>query len=291
MLKRPRRSVLYMPGSNSRVLEKAKSLAVDALIFDLEDAVAPDAKEQARDQVCQAVYNGGYAHREVIIRVNGLDTEWGEDDLKAVAKTNADALLLPKISKPDDIAPFAAALNAAKNDKTRIWIMVETPLAILNIGALAAVSHDKTQRLEAFVMGTNDLAKDTGVRITAGREALTAWLSQSVAAARSQGLTILDGVYNHLETMDGFVAECEQGRIFGMDGKTLIHPKQIAPCNQIFSPSQDDVDEARAILAAFEHPENQTKGAITVNGRMVERLHAQIAAHTVAIAETIAIRE
>lgn len=286
---RPRRSVLYMPGSNERVLEKAKSLPADCLILDLEDAVAPEQKAVARDAVCRAVSGGGYGERELIIRVNGLATPWGEADLMAAAAVRPDAILLPKVQTPDDIATVRGVLAAAEaSEKLALWAMMETPLAILNARDIAAAGPADTFPLNCFIMGTNDLAKDTRAALTPGREAMIAWLSLSVAAARAFGLDIVDGVYNSFKDEEGFLAECRQGLALGMDGKTLIHPSQIEPCNQIFSPAPDEIAWATKIIAAFAEPENQGKGAITVDGRMVELLHVEIARRTVAIAEQIA---
>ena len=287
---RPRRSVLYMPGSNARALEKAKSLDADALILDLEDAVAPDEKEMARDQVVDAVKTGGYGNRELIVRVNGASTPWGLADLEAVADAHPDAILIPKVSQAEDIYAVGrrlAELHAEAH--VRIWAMMETPLAMLNAKEIAAASTGQYgQRLAAFVMGTNDLAKDTRARLMPGRVPMLAWLSQSVAAARAFGLDIIDGVYNDIGDLDGFETECLQGRDLGMDGKTLIHPKQVAPCNAAFAPSDDEIDWARKIIAAFDDPDNQGKGAIKVEGRMVELLHAEMARRTVAISDAIA---
>jgi citrate lyase subunit beta/citryl-CoA lyase len=286
---RPRRSVLYMPGSNARALEKAKTLAVDAVILDLEDSVAPDAKEAARDQVAAAVKAGGFGSREVFIRVNGVDTPWHADDLTAVAHAAPDAILVPKVSNPDALELIGRRLlDMGTDHKTRVWAMIETPLAIFNIPAIAAEAKDSEARLTVFVMGTNDLAKDTRARLVPGRAPMLAWLSTCVAAARIHGIDILDGVYNDIGNADGFAAECRQGVELGFDGKTLIHPSQIEPCNRAFSPSADDVAQARKMIAAFDLPENKSKGVVSIDGRMVERLHAEMARRTVAIAEAIA---
>ncbi len=279
---RPRRSVLYMPGANARALEKARTLAADALILDLEDAVAPEAKQLAREQVCAAVAGGGYGHREVIIRVNGPDTPWGTDDLAAAISAGPDAILLPKVSTAADLAAPAAAMAKA-GKPVALWAMMETPLAMLNAAEIAGFGPP----LAAFVMGTNDLARETRARQTASRLPMLAWLSACIAAARAHGLAIIDGVYNDFHDEAGFVAECEQGRDLGMDGKTLIHPAQIGPCNATFSPDADEVARARAIIAAFELPENAGKGVITLAGRMVERLHRDMAMQLVAVADAI----
>ncbi|AVO47328.1 HpcH/HpaI aldolase/citrate lyase family protein [Phreatobacter cathodiphilus] len=289
---RPRRSVLYMPGSNARALEKARTLPADVVILDLEDAVAPDAKEIARGQVAQAVREGGFGPREVVVRLNGLDTAWGEGDLKALAPSGADVILLPKVSRPEDLLAAGKAIAAAgAPERTAVWAMMETPLAMLNAGAIAAAAADRTTRLSGFVMGTNDLAKETGARIVPGRAPMNAWLMTSLAAARAHGLAILDGVWNEIADEAGFARECAEARDMGFDGKTLIHPSQIAPCNAAFSPAEKEVAWARTIIAAFDQPENAAKGAIQVEGRMVERLHAEMARKLVAIADAIAARE
>ncbi len=288
---RPRRSVLYMPGSNARALEKARTLPCDALILDLEDAVAPDAKETARDAVRGAVGAGGYGPREVVIRVNALDTPWGEADLAVAVEAAPDAILLPKVSHPDTLVSLGARLRRlGAPERTRVWAMIETPLALLRLEAIASAAHDVDTRLACFVMGTNDLAKETRARFVPGRAPMLPWLAASLAAARAYDLDILDGVYNALGDEAGFRAECEQGRDLGLDGKTLIHPNQIAAANEVFAPGAEEVERARAIIAAFERPENVLSGAISLDGRMVERLHAEMARRTVALAEAIAAR-
>jgi citrate lyase subunit beta/citryl-CoA lyase len=281
-----------MPASNARALEKAKGLDADGLILDLEDAVAPDAKDLARKQACAAIATGGFGSREVILRVNGLDTAWGHADVAAAAKAGADAILFPKISTAAEVARCESALaDAGALAKTRLWIMIETPLAILNLGDIAAAAARPTSRLSCFVMGTNDLAKETRARLTPGRLPMLGWLSTAVAAARAYGLEILDGVYNGLQDEAGLIRECEEGRDMGMDGKTLIHPNQIGPANRVFAPSDQEVDQARAIVAAFDLPENRSKGVITVDGRMVELMHAEMGRRTLAIAAAIAARQ
>jgi citrate lyase subunit beta / citryl-CoA lyase len=288
---RPRRSVLYMPGSNARAIEKARSLPADAVILDLEDSVAPDAKADARKQVVDAVAAGGFGAREVIVRVNGLDTPWHVDDVTAAAHAAPDAILVPKISTPDQLDAIGQRLFDLKAPlRTRVWAMIETPLALFNILALAAEAHDSETRLVAFVLGTNDLAKDTRARIVPGRAPMMPWLMSCIAAARVYGVDILDGVYNDLGNAEGFAQECAQAREMGFDGKTLIHPNQIAPCNAAFSPSTEDVAQAQKIIAAFDLPENKSKGVVQIDGRMVERLHAEMARRTVAIADAIAAR-
>ena len=288
---RPRRSVLYMPGSNARALEKAKTLPADGVILDLEDSVAPDAKETARKQVVDAVKAGGFGTREVFIRVNAIDTPWHAEDFAAAAHAAPDAILVPKISNPEQVEMVGRRLLDMHSDhKIRIWAMIETPLAIFNILSIAAEAKDSEARLSGFVMGTNDLAKDTRARLVPGRAPMLPWLTTCIAAARIHGIDVLDGVYNNIGDAEGFVKECEQGRDMGFDGKTLIHPNQIAPCNTAFSPSPEDVAQARKMIAAFDLPENKTKGVVSIDGRMVERLHADMARRTVAIADAIAAR-
>ena len=288
---RPRRSALYMPGSNARALDKAKTLPADALILDLEDSVAPDLKAAARGQACAAVAGGGYGGRELVIRINALDTPWGEADLAAAVAAAPDAILVPKVSSAEALAAVGLRLRKlGAAERTRVWAMIETPQAILDAGSIASAAHDVDTRLSCLVMGTNDLAKDTRARLLPGRAAMLPWLMTALAAARSSGIDILDGVYNSLSDEAGFRAECEQGRNCGFDGKTLIHPGQIAAANDIFAPSAQEVENARAILAAFDRPENRPKGAISLDGRMVERLHADMARRTVALAEAIAER-
>src|SRR5579884_2145383 len=292
MTARPRRSVLYMPGSNARALEKAKTLAADGLILDLEDSVAPEAKEAARRQVTEAVKAGGFAPREVFIRVNGLDTPWHADDLSAAAHAAPDGIVVPKVSSPDMLELVGRRLlDMGTDHKTRVWAMIETPLAIFNILPIAAEARDSESRLAGLVMGTNDLAKDTRARLVPGRAPMLPWLATCVAAARAFGLSILDGVYNDLGNAEGFLAECKQARDLGFDGKTLIHPRQIDPCNETFSPTADEVAMARKMIAAFDLPENENKGVIQIDGRMGERLHAEMARQTVAIADAIERRQ
>ncbi|WP_407049307.1 HpcH/HpaI aldolase/citrate lyase family protein [Methyloraptor flagellatus] len=283
---RPRRSVLYMPGANVRALEKAKSLAADALILDLEDSVAPDVKEVARERVAEAFRTGGYGPREVIIRVNAVSTPWGKEDLKVAAELGPDAILVPKVSFADDVYEIGDKLDMlGAPDHTKIWAMMETPMGILNAGAIAAARQAPAgRRLACFVLGTNDLAKETRARIVRGRLPMITWLSTTVQAARAHGLDVIDGVFNDFDDMEAFRDECLQGRDLGMDGKTLIHPSQIAVANEVFSPSATELEWAEKILAAFALPENAGKGVITLEGRMVERLHAEMAERTVAIA-------
>jgi citrate lyase subunit beta/citryl-CoA lyase len=288
---RPRRSVLYMPGSNARALEKAKILAADALIFDLEDSVAPDAKDAARDQLAAAVRDGGYGKREIVIRVNALATPWGEADLKMAARSGADAVLLPKVETTQDIAAARLLLRAAATvNSLALWAMMETPGAILNAGKISTTRRGAFP-LKAFVLGTNDLAKETGAALGQGRAGMLPWLSACVAAAKAHGLDVIDGVYNDIGNEAGLRAELEQGRALGMDGKTLIHPSQIEPCNDAFTPPASEVEWARRIVAAFADPANAGKGVIQLDGKMVELLHAEMAKRTVALADMIAKRE
>jgi citrate lyase subunit beta / citryl-CoA lyase len=284
MTVRPRRSVLYMPGSNARALEKARTLPADAIILDLEDSVAPEAKATAREQVAGALAAGGFGARETIVRINALDTPWWLDDLNAAAKARPDAVLVPKVSTPGNLEDVAERLvDISADHRIRVWAMMETPLAILNAREIAAAAADVETRLAAFVMGTNDLAKETRARLAPGRAPMLPWLMNCVAAARAYGLDILDGVFNDLADADGFARECAQARDMGFDGKTLIHPNQIAACNAAFSPSGEEVAQAKKIIAAFELPENKGKGVVQLDGRMVERLHADMARRTVAI--------
>lgn len=288
---RPRRSVLYMPGSNARALEKAKTIAADALILDLEDAVAPAAKADARAAVCAAVTAGGYGAREIVIRINALESPWGRDDLVAAAAAGPDAILLPKPGSADEIDRASRAIRqAGAPDKTRLWAMIETPRAVLNVREIAAAAHHADSRLSVFVLGTNDLVKETRAELGPDRLPALMWLSTAVTAARAYGLDVLDGVYNAFKDMDGYRRECLQGRALGFDGKTLIHPEQVAIANEVFAPNDEEVAFAHKIIAAFELPENAGQGVITVDGRMIELLHAEMARRTVAIADAIVAR-
>jgi citrate lyase subunit beta/citryl-CoA lyase len=278
---RPRRSVLYMPGSNPRALEKARTLPADALILDLEDAVAPDAKDMARNQVCEAVKAKGFGKREVVIRINGLATAWGRADLEAAVAAAPDAILVPKVSRSGDLDAVDSKIEGRP---IALWAMMETPFAILKAAEIAGTGG----KLACLVMGTNDLIKEFHGVHTPDRQNLSAALGICVAAARAYGLAIIDGVYNDINNADGFQESCKQARAFGFDGKTLIHPSQLEPCNAVFAPSPADVDAARKIIAAFDLPENKGKGAIALDGRMVELLHAEIARDTVALADAIA---
>ena len=286
---RPRRSALYMPGANARALEKARSLDADCLLLDLEDAVAPDAKDEARVQICDALREGGYGARELVVRINALDTAWGADDVAALADlpeaARPHAILAPKISTAEQID----ALVARMPEDCALWIMIETPEAIFNLQALAAKAVDTP--LAAFIMGTNDLAKEMFAALVQGRAPLMTALSMAVLAARQYGLTILDGVFNDIADEEGFMAECRQGADMGFDGKTLIHPSQLAVCNGVFAPSEDEVAQARDVVAAFAAPENAGKGVLKINGKMTELLHRDMAARLLAIDAAIAARQ
>ena len=254
--------------------------------------MAPEAKDVARRQVLDAVTAGGFGAREVIVRINGLDTPWWIEDLDVAAKARPDAVLVPKVTSPqllEDVADRLVDISA--DHRIRVWAMMETPLAVLKAGDIAAAAQDVETRLAGFVMGTNDIAKETRAQILPGRAAVLPWLMNCVAAARAYGLDILDGVYNDLADSEGFARECAQARDMGFDGKTLIHPNQIEPCNAAFSPNEDDVTQARKIIAAFDLPENKDKGVVQLDGRMVERLHADMARRTVAISEAIEARQ
>ena len=282
---RPRRSVLYMPGANERALEKAKALPADAIIFDLEDAVAPDAKAEARERVCAAVASGEYGGRELTIRANGLDTEWHADDLAAIAAAGPAAVVVPKINSVADVQAIEAALEKhGAPDHTAIWAMVETPVAMLHAEEIASAS----ERLAVLVMGTNDLAKELHAEHVPGRQPLLTGLGLCLLAARATGKVILDGVYNDIKDEAGFRAECVQGRQMGFDGKTLIHPSQLEPCNEVFAPSEDEVAQSRKIIAAFEEATAEGRGVVTVDGRMIENLHVDNARRVLAVHEAIA---
>jgi citrate lyase subunit beta/citryl-CoA lyase len=286
MTARPRRSCLYMPGANAKALEKAKTLAADVLLLDLEDSVAPEAKADARAQVAAAVKAGGYGKREVIIRCNALATPWGRDDIAAAGPAGPDGLLAPKVESGEEVRALDAAMSAAGFPAhATLWVMIETPRAILNLAEIAAAA--KGTRLSVFVLGPNDLAKETRARAGANRAAFFAPLSLAVTAARAEGLTAIDGVYNDIADQAGFEAECRQGLDFGFDGKTLIHPSQIDACNAVFAPTPEEISRARAVIDAFALPENAGKGVIKVDGKMTELLHLEEAKRVVAVAEAI----
>jgi citrate lyase subunit beta/citryl-CoA lyase len=279
-----RRSVLYMPGANERALEKAKTLPADALILDLEDAVAPDAKAAARDRVCVAATSGEYGRREVAIRVNGLDTEWHDADLRAAAQAGPAAVVVPKVNSAGDVHNIERALElGGAPEHTKIWAMAETPVAMLHAEEIAAAS----ERLTVLVMGTNDLAKELHAEALPGRAPLMGGLSLCLLAARATGKAILDGVYNDVKDLEGFEAECRQGRQFGFDGKTLIHPAQIDPCNRVFAPSETEIAQARRIIAAFDEARAAGRGVVTVDGRMIENLHVEQARRILALAAAL----
>jgi citrate lyase subunit beta/citryl-CoA lyase len=271
-----------MPASNERALEKAKTLLVDALILDLEDAVAPDAKEQARENACAAVQSGGYGRRELTIRVNGIGTQWHDDDLAAACAAGPDGIVVPKVGSADEVRQLVSAMDAAgAPDRTKLWAMVETPQAMLHCEEIAGAS----ERLAVLVMGTNDLAKELHAEHVPGRQPLLTGLGLCLLAARATGTVILDGVYNNVKDAPGFEAECLQGRQMGFDGKTLIHPGQVEACNAAFAPSTDQVEEARGVLQAWE--DGAGSGVVTYNGRMIENLHVETARRVLDIDEAI----
>jgi citrate lyase subunit beta/citryl-CoA lyase len=282
----PRRSVLYMPSSNARALEKAKTIAADAIIFDLEDAVAPDAKELARTQACDAVRSGEYGGRELTIRCNGLDTPWGEADLRAAATAGPAAVVVPKVSGAAHLAEVVAVLDdAGAPPELTVWAMVETPTAILDVRDIAGFD-----RVSVLVMGTNDLAKELRAALVPGRAPLLPHLATALLAAREAGVVVLDGVYNDVKDLEGFEAECRQGAQMGFDGKTLIHPTQVEVANRVWAPDEAEVEHAQRVIEAFEQAEREGKGVVTVDGRMIENLHVDNARRTLATAEAIAAR-
>lgn len=277
---RPRRSALYLPGSNVRALEKARTLAADVLILDLEDAVAPDQKDIARQQAAQAIATRAFGRREVILRINALDSIWWQNDLQAAIQAKPDGILIPKVNMGNNLDRVAGAM---KNASVPLWAMIESPRAILNLPVIASWIHGQ-QKLAGLVVGTNDIAFEARMALIAGRAPMAPLLAQCVIAARANGLDVLDGVYNKIGDDEGLTAECQQARVFGFDGKTLIHPSQIDICNRAFTPDADEIAQARAIIAAFALPENAGKGALRVDGQMVERLHEEIARRTLALA-------
>lgn len=281
---RPRRSVLYMPSSNERALEKAKSIACDALIFDLEDAVAPDAKEAARANAVAAAQSGEYGHREVTIRCNGLDTPWGADDLAAAATSGAASVVIPKVNSVDYLNEIEQRLDAAGAPaEMTIWAMIETPTAIMDVRAIA---HHP--RVNVLVMGNNDLAKELRTGVLPERTPLIPHLALALLGAREADKVILDGVYNDVRDPDGFLVEAEQGKAMGFDGKTLVHPSQVDPANEVWAPSADEVDFSRRVIEAFEEAEAEGRGVVTVDGRMIENLHVENAKRILAVADAIA---
>ncbi|SET52786.1 HpcH/HpaI aldolase/citrate lyase family protein [Oceanicella actignis] len=282
---RPRRSVLYMPGSKARALEKARSLPADSLILDLEDAVGPSDKAAAREMVARTVREGGFGHREVAVRINGLDTEWGAADLEAAAAAGPDAILVPKVGAPEDLLEVERRMTAAgAPESCAIWAMMETPQGVLAAERIAAA----TPRLACFVLGTNDLVKELGAEHVPGREPLLTALGMCLLAARAHGLACVDGVYNAYLDEEGLRAECLQGRRMGFDGKTLIHPAQLAVANELFAPSAEDLALARRQVEAYEQALAEGKGLAVVDGRIVENLHVETARALLAKAEAIA---
>lgn len=288
---RPRRSVLYVPGGNERAIAKARTLACDAVIFDLEDSVAPDAKVEARENLRKLLGEPLGGGRETIIRINALSTPWGAEDLRAAQDLAPDAILIPKVEDPEDIAQIDEALDQTDAPETlRLWAMIETPKGIMNAGQIARASRTPGGRLDCFVTGTNDIVKETGVAPLPGRPYLSTWLMEIVLAARAYGIDALDGVYNDFRDSEGFSIECAQGRAMGFDGKTLIYPGQIEAANTAFGIDPDKLEEARHIVEAFARPENARAGVISLDGRMVERLHADMAEKLIAKADALAAR-
>jgi citrate lyase subunit beta/citryl-CoA lyase len=286
---RPRRSLLFMPGSNARALEKGRILPADGLILDLEDSVAPDAKGTAREQIAKAVAADGYGGRELLIRINALDTPWWSDDVAMAGQAAPDGILVPKVSTVEDLHTITDRLAEVGADPSlKVWAMIETARAVLDADKLAASAHEKGSRLAGFVFGPNDISRETRIRMLPGRAAMLPMITHCILAAHAHGLEMLDGPYSDFSNADGFAQECLQARDLGFDGKTLIHPGQIDACNTIFTPPAEEVAQARKILAAFELPENAVRGAIQIDGRMVERLHAEMARRTIAIADAIA---
>jgi citrate lyase subunit beta / citryl-CoA lyase len=286
---RPRRSLLFMPGSNARALEKARNLPADGLILDLEDSVAPDAKAKAREQIAEAIAAKGFGKREVWIRTNSLDTAWWADDVAMAGKSKPDGILVPKVSSLADLGKIGDSLQKIGADPSiKVWAMIETARAVLDADKLAAASRDPKTRLAGFVFGPNDISRETRIKMQPGRAAMIPMITHCILATRAHGLEILDGPYSDISNIDGFALECAQGRDLGFDGKTLIHPSHIVACNAIFTPPAEEVAEARRIIAAFEQPENASRGAIQLDGRMVERLHAEMARRTIEIADAIA---
>jgi citrate lyase subunit beta/citryl-CoA lyase len=286
---RPRRSPLFMPGSNARALEKARNLPADVIILDLEDSVAPDAKGLARDQIAEAIAAKGFGKREVWVRTNSLDSTWWADDSAMAGKARPDGILVPKVSSVEDLKAIGDRLSAINADPSiNVWAMIETARAVLDADKLAGASRDPKTRLAGFVFGPNDIARETRILMMPGRAAMIPMITHCILATRAHGLEIFDGPYSDFSNVDGFGAECAQGRDLGFDGKTLIHPGQIEACNAIFTPPAAEIAQARKIIAAFELPENASRGAIRLDGQMVERLHADMARRTIAIADAIA---
>jgi citrate lyase subunit beta/citryl-CoA lyase len=286
---RPRRSVLFMPGSNARALDKARNLPADGVILDLEDSVAPEAKPMARDQIAQAVAAKGFGKRELIIRINNLESPWWQDDLAMAAGASPDGILVPKVSSPEDVRKIEDRMRTLKaGPAIRVWAMIETPLAVLTAQQIAATAREGDKRLAGFIMGPNDIARETRMRMLPGRAAMIPLFSHCILAARTYGIEMLDGPYNDINDIAGFARECAQGRDMGFDGKTLIHPGQIDAANAAYTPPADEVARARKIMGVFDLPENVSKGVVQLDGQMVERLHVEMAKRTIAIADAIA---
>lgn len=286
------RSALYMPASNPRALEKARSLDTDSLIFDLEDAVSVEDKEMAREQARLAIESRAYGSRYCVVRINGLDTAWGQDDLDAFKNALPHAFAIPKVSQSDHVLKVAHLLdhmNAPENVK--IWAMIETPEALLELKKIARLGHIRESRLSALVIGTNDLARTTSMRLTANRNPILPWLSIAAVTAKASNLIILDGVFNRIADMDGFLRECEEGKDLGFDGKTLIHPSQLEIANRVFGPSDEEIQEAEKIVALYSLPQNVTKNVISMNGVMVERLHYEMAQKTLEKVDVLKTRQ
>lgn len=290
MTARPRRTVLFMPATNARAIDKARTLPVDGIALDLEDSIAPEKKDEARAAAVDAVKSGGFGRREIVIRLNGPETPWFDADLAAAAAAAPDAILVPKLERPEQIDRIAGSFRELKpHERLQLWIMIETPLGVLNAHAIARASEIcPDARLACFVLGTNDIQKETRALDHPDRMPLLLSLQMAVLAARAYRLSILDGVYNNFRDVDGFRRECQQGRLLGMDGKTLIHPAQIDVANEVYGPPAAEVAWARKIIAAFDQPENKEKGAISIDGQMVELLHLEIARRTVAMADSLA---
>ncbi|WP_024511227.1 CoA ester lyase [Bradyrhizobium sp. ARR65] len=286
---RPRRSLLFMPGSNARALEKARNLPADGLVLDLEDSVAPDAKAKAREQIAQTLELKPFGKREILIRINALDTPFWHEDIAMAAQARPDGILVPKISSVDDLNSVGARLaEAGAESSLAVWAMIETARAVLHADELAAAARDPRTRLAGFVFGPNDISRETRIKMLPGRSTMVPMITHCMLAARANGIEMLDGPYSDFSNVEGFAAECRQARDLGFDGKTLIHPSQIEACNAIFTPPAEEVAQARRIIAAFELPENAGRGAISLDGQMVERLHAEMAKRTIAIADAIA---
>ncbi|WP_456815213.1 HpcH/HpaI aldolase/citrate lyase family protein [Bradyrhizobium sp. USDA 4529] len=286
---RLRRSVLFMPGSNVRALEKSCNMLADALVLDLEDSVAPNVKARARGQIAEVVKAGSFGNREVLIRINALNTPWWREDVAMAARARPDGILVPKVSGVAELNCVAEQLSASGAESSlSIWVIIETARAVRYAAELAGAGRDPKTRLVGFVFGPNDLSRETRIKMVPGRATMIPMIAHCILAARAHGIEILDGPYSDFSDSEGFAAECRQARDFGFDGKTLIHPSQIDTCNAIFTPPVEEVAQARRIIAAFELPENAARGAIQVNGYMVERLHAEMAKRTIAIADAIA---